>query len=120
MEEKKQKHKSLVKTFDNDIYIIEKTPDEIMETIAKLDMVRMPNGSYIHKKSISAIQSYEDYTFQVDQKERHKKNQYLRGGMWWDRQGEVTNAHLEKITGDIKKIVGKMDATKLPEKTKTE
>lgn len=110
--------KTLLKTFDNDIYIIEKTPDEVMEIIAKLDMVRMPNGSYIHKKSISAIQGYEDYKFQVDQKERHKKNQYIKDGWWWDRQGDVTNAHLERITGDIKQLVGKMDANKKIEQPK--
>lgn len=92
--------KTLIKTFDNDIYIIEKTPDEIMETIQKLDMVGMPNGSYIHKKSISAIQTYEDYTFQVDQKQRHKKGQFLKQGEWNDAVGPIgISAELERITG---------------------
>ena len=96
-------NKTLIKTFDNDIYIIEKTPDEIMESIKGLDMVGMPNGSYIHKKSISALQSYEDYTFQVDQKNRHKKGQFLKKGEWNDFSGPIgIYAHLERITDHIK------------------
>lgn len=97
--------KTLIKTFDNDIYIIEKTPDEIMEIIKGLDMVRMPNGSHIHKKSISALQTYEDYTFQVDQKQRHSKGQFLKGGEWHDKVGAIgVSAHLEKITGSLKQL----------------
>lgn len=92
--------KTLIKTFDGDIYIIEKSPDEIMELIKDLDMVGMPNGSFIHKKSISALQTYEDYTFQVDQKQRHKKGQYLHKGEWNDNVGPLgINAELVKITG---------------------
>jgi len=95
--------KTLIKTFDNDIYIIEKTPDEIMDQIKSLDMVGMPNGSYIHKKSISALQSYEDYIFQVDQKNRHKKGQFLKKGEWNDISGPIgISAHLDKITGPLK------------------
>lgn len=89
----------MVKTFDNDIYIIEKTPDEIMEAIKSSDMVGMPNGSYIHKKSISALQSYDDYVFQTDQKVRHKKGQFLKNGDWHDNGGYVIGAELFKITG---------------------
>lgn len=94
--------KTLIKTFDNDIYIIEKTPEEIMEAIKSLDIVGMPNGSYIHKKSISAIQTYEDYTFQTDQKERHKKGQFIKNGSWYDKGGFVGDAKLIKITGELK------------------
>lgn len=98
--------KTLITTFSGDIYIIkDKDPDEIsnlLETSGS-DLIRMPNGSRINKKSISAIQSYEDYTFQVDQKMRHKKGQYLKRGEWNDNQGSLgINAHLEKITGEYK------------------
>lgn len=97
--------KTLIKTFDGDIYIIDKSPDEIMEAIKGIDMVGMPNGSYIHKKSISALQTYEDYTFQVDQKQRHKKGQFLRKGEWNDNQGPLgISAELEKITGGLKQL----------------
>lgn len=95
--------KSLIKTFDNDIYIIEKTPDEIMQSIKNLDMVGMPNGSYIHKKSISAIQTYEDYTFQINQQQRHKIGQFFKNGEWYDKTGPIgASAELEKITGELK------------------
>lgn len=101
--------KSLIKTFDNDIYIIEKTPEEIMGMIKDLDMVGMPNGSYINKKSISAIQTYEDYAFQTEQKERHKKGQFLKGGNWNDKVGKIESAELHRITGEsIKLLANKM------------
>lgn len=97
--------KSLLTTFDGDIYIIEKTPDEISEIINNQnisDMLRMPNGSRIHKKSISKIQTYEDYSFQTDQKVRHKKGQFLRSGKWNDFTGPLhIGAGLEKITGEL-------------------
>lgn len=100
--------KTLIKTFDNDIYIIEKSPDEIMEQIKNLDMVGMPNGSYIHKKSISALQTYEDYTFQTEQKQRHKKGQFLKAGYWNDNGGRIDDAELKRITGaDIKLLPNK-------------
>jgi hypothetical protein len=100
--------KTLIKTFDNDIYIIPKSPEEVMEIIKDLDMVGMPNGSYIHKKSISAIQTYDDYNFQVNQKQRHKKGQYLYKGEWHDEIGSLgIDAHLEKITGEIKLLSSK-------------
>ena len=56
--------KTLIKTFDGDIYIIEnKTPEEVIISMGSLDYVGMPNGSFIHRKSISAFQNYEDYAF---------------------------------------------------------
>ena len=111
--------KTLIKTFGDDIYIIEKTPEEIMEIIKGVDMVRMPNGSYIHKKSISALQTYEDYTFQVDQVQRHRKGQFLKGGEWNDGVGPIgVNAHLEKITGTLKVLEdGKLLPKNAPETT---
>lgn len=101
----KQKSNALITTFGNDIYIIRgKTPDEVQDLIdAGGDMVRMPNGARVNKKSIATIQSYEDYTFQVDQKVRHKKGQYLKSGEWCDNHGEIgVSAHLERITGELK------------------
>lgn len=91
--------KTLIRTYDNDIYIVEgKTPKEVQEAVSALDFIEMPNGSIINKKSISAFQTYEDYQFQVDQKNRHKKGQFLRSGNWNDEQGLVANAALERIT----------------------
>lgn len=95
--------KTLIKTFDGDMYIIEKTPEDIMDAIKSIDMVRMPNGSYIHKKSICAIQSYDDYSFQVNQKQRHSRGQYIKNGKWYDKVGSLNiSAQLEKITGTLK------------------
>lgn len=97
---------TLIRTFSDDIYIIRgKTPDEVHAMIDGMDDIRMPNGSYIHRKSIAAIQDYADYTFQTDQRVRHKKGQYLKGGEWHDNYGNTgIKAHLERITGDIKKL----------------
>ncbi len=96
---------TIIKTFGDDIYIIKgKTPDEVTAAIAGLDDVRMPNGSYINRKSIAAIQGYEDYAFQADQKNRHKKGQYLHRGEWNDQQGSLgISAELERITGELPK-----------------
>lgn len=97
--------KCLITTFDGDIYIIEKSVDEVMSILDNQNinnLLRMPNGSRIHKSSISKVQSYEDYTFQVEQKVRHKKGQYLRKGEWNDNQGPIgISAQLEKITGSL-------------------
>jgi len=98
--------KTLIKTYDGDIYIINgKTPKELYQITEKLDFLEMPNGSVVHKKSISAFQTYEDYQFQVDQKNRHKKGQVLKSGHWSDEQGVVAEALLERITGEtVKKL----------------
>lgn len=99
--------KTLITTFGGDIYIIEKTPDEVTAIVDRVEMVRMPNGSYINKKSIASMQSYDDYTFQVEQKNRHKKGQYLKSGEWFDGQGSLgITAGLERVTGniDVKRI----------------
>lgn len=100
--------KTIIKTFDQDIYIINnKTPDQISDLInSGGDMVRMPNGSSINKKSISAIQSYEDYNFQSEQKQRHKKGQFLINNTWYDGQGSLgIKAGLDRITGEISKTL---------------
>lgn len=93
---------TLITTFGNDIYIINKTPDEVTKLIEHIEMVRMPNGSRINKKSIASMQAYDDYMFQVEQKNRHKKGQYLKSGEWNDAQGSLgIKANLERITGNI-------------------
>lgn len=94
---------TIIRTFADDIYIIkDKTPDELHAILEGMDDVRMPNGSYIHRKSIASMQSYEDYTFQTEQKARHKKRQYLHRGEWHDNQGPLgISAHLERITGEL-------------------
>lgn len=98
---------TIIRTFSDDIYIIkDKTPDEVAEAIEGMDDVRMPNGAHIHRKSIASMQDYEDYAFQTDQKVRHKKGQYLRGGKWNDNQGSLgIDAHLERITGELKNVL---------------
>ena len=93
---------TLITTFGGDIYIIEKTPDQVTALIEHIEMVRMPNGSRINKKAIASMQSYDDYTFQVEQKHRHKKGQYLRNGEWYDNVGSLgISAELEKVTGEM-------------------
>lgn len=98
-----KKTSTIIKTFDGDIYIIKgKTPDEVDAMISGMDDVRMPNGSHINPKAIASKQSYEDYTFQTEQKQRHKRGQYLHRGEWHDQQGPLgLNAHLERITGEL-------------------
>jgi len=106
--ENKKVSQSLITTFGGDIYIIKgKSPDEVQTLIdAGGEMIRMPNGARINKKSIATIQSYEDYAFQTDQKARHRKGQFLKSGEWHDNQGSLgISSHLEKITGEIKSKV---------------
>lgn len=98
-----QKRSSIITTFGGDIYIINKTPDEIDHMISGVEMITMPNGSRVNKKAIATIQGYDDYSFQVEQKHRHKKGQYLQGGKWNDTSGSLgISAELERITGEIK------------------
>lgn len=100
---------SLLTTFGGDIYIIEKTPDQVMALIEHMEMVRMPNGSRVNKKAIATIQDYDDYSFQVEQKQRHKKGQFLKGGSWHDHSGSLgISAELQKVTGKMEvKLIGK-------------
>jgi len=89
---------TLIKTYDNDIYVIKgKEPSEILALLSSQDFVEMPNGSVISKKSISTMQTHEDYKFQVDQKQRHKKGQYLLNGSWHDDKGYVAVAEISSI-----------------------
>lgn len=98
--------KTIIKTFTDDIYIINnKTPDQVTELIASSEMVRMPNGSHINKKAIASIQTYEDYGFQTEQKQRHKKGQFMVGDNWNDGQGPIgMKVGIDRIMGDIKKL----------------
>lgn len=99
---------TIIRTFDSDIYIISnKTPDQVRSAIdAGGDMIRMPNGAYIHKKSISTIQDFHDYNFQAEQKAFHKKGNYISRGEWIDHHGVPLglNAHLERISGNLKAL----------------
>lgn len=93
---------SIITTFAGDIYIItDKTPDQVSEAIEPHTMVRMPNGSRIHKSSIASIQDYYDYAFQTEQKAMHKRGHYMRRGEWYDNTGHQLGikTHLERITG---------------------
>lgn len=107
IEQSARKVQTIITTFGDDIYIIkDKSPDEIEELIQNFpgDRIRMPNGARVHKKSIATIQDYADYEFQAEQKFRHKRNQYLKGGHWHDQHGNTgIRSHLERITGEINK-----------------
>lgn len=95
--------KFIIKCFDGDIYIITgyNSQAEIETKLEGLKKVEMPNGDRISVSGIDKIQSYESYTFQADQKKRHKQGQFLKEGKWYDNNGEICNANLEKITGAL-------------------
>lgn len=103
------KSQSIISTFGGDIYIIrDKTPDQVQELIdAGGDMVRMPNGARVHRKSIATIQDYYDYNFQAEQRSFHKRGHYIKRGEWYDNTGHQLgiSAHLERITGEINKAL---------------
>lgn len=102
-----KKLSTVITTFGSDIYIISnKTADQVSSLIETGgDMVRMPNGARVNKKAIATIQDHEDYTFQAEQKMRHKKGQYIRRDEWYDNQGPLgLDARLERITGNLEKL----------------
>lgn len=99
----------VVTLWDGDIYILEgfNSVEEITERIKGLEWVRMPNGSQVKQTAISKIQEYKDYSFQTDQKARHKKGQYLGGrdlDTWNDSNGETGKADTKSITGLIQNL----------------
>ena len=98
--------RTMIRTYSDDIYLIEnKTPEQIRQACVGMDWVPMPNGDLIRPASIASLQSYESYAFQADQKSKHKKGQFLKGGQWHDQTGPLgINAHLETITGDLLKL----------------
>ena len=94
---------AIIKTYSGEMYIIaDKTPDEVYDTIRDQQIVRMPNGDIVKESHIAIVLSYESYRFQAEQKERHKKGQYLRGGRWHDEYGDVAPANLPR--GDIEML----------------
>jgi len=104
---KVEKEKRFIITlYSGDIYILTgySSAEEIDQKLSLTEKSRMPNGDIIKVSSVEKIQSYDSYRFQKDQKERHKRGQYIKNGKWWDVQGEVTNAHLESITGKMTAI----------------
>lgn len=99
----KKEKKFIVKTFDGDIYIVEgyTSQEEVDAKLAGLEKARMPNGDIIKTSSIAKIQSFESYRFQSDQRERHKRGQYIAGGNWHDTVGLIGPARLESISGKV-------------------
>jgi len=103
--------------WDGDIYILTgfDTAEQIHEKIMGLDWVRMPNGSQIKVSSISKIQSWEDYTFQHDQRSRHKRGQYLAGreasGWYSNVDGYIGEADTKAITAPPESSAPKLGTT---------
>ena len=97
--------KILVETYSGKMYIIEEeNQKKVFDMTIGQEVLEMPNGDIIKTANISEIISYDSYKFQIDQKNRHKKGQYLSKGNWRDSQGVVKVADLEAIKGKIKLI----------------
>lgn len=81
----------IVWCWNEDMYILKgyKSVDEIIEKFNKLNWIKMPNGTTIQKGAVKSVQSYEDYKWQINQKVRHKKGQYIGGGEQDDWIGVV-------------------------------
>lgn len=114
--------KFIVKLWDGDIYILEgyKSAEELDARLSLTEKVRMPNGDLIKTSAIAKVQSVESYQFQAQQKDRHKRGQYLRGDKWYEPlHGEVAPAHgLQSITGVINNLPALgSPQRKLPEKS---
>jgi len=107
--------KHIITLYDGDIYILEgyTSPQSIWDAIGKMSRIQMPNGDLIATSSISKIQSYESYAFQKDAGARHKRGQFLKGGSWYDNQGEVCDARLGSISGVIQAMLPESTATRL-------
>lgn len=104
--EEKKVNKFVISLWDNDIYILEgySSVQEILDKIAGMEWVSMPNGARVKQSAIAKVQTIEDYRFQVDQKSRHKKGQYIGGkkdDTWYDLSGEIEKADIKSITGTI-------------------
>lgn len=102
-------NKFILKTYDGDIYILQgySSAEEITDRMANLEWATMPNGARRRVSEIKSVTSIEDYKFQQEQKDRHKKGQYLRGGElqdWYDHAGLVTGSNVKSITGVIKNL----------------
>jgi len=98
----KEKTQTVIITWSGDTYIIkDRTPAEVVEHIEGLDTIEMPDGTFLSKGAIEKVQPMKTYEWQAEAKYRHKRGQYIRGGKWYDQQGEVAPAQLETITGEI-------------------
>ena len=110
--------KFILTCWDGDIYILEgfTSEDEVIAAIGGMDWVKMPNGARIKASSIAKVQSYEDYSFQKDQKWRHSRGQYLAGkdmGKWWhNADGPIRDR-------DVAAITGRLDQPQLPQASST-
>lgn len=93
----------VVKLWDGDIYILTgfKTAREADAAMEAAGKIEMPNGDMVKYAAIEKVQSFDSYTFQTDQKVRHKRGQYIEGNEWRDIGGYVTEAKLESITGGL-------------------
>lgn len=101
--------KFILKTYDGDIYILQgyNSCEEITDRMAGLEWATMPNGARRRVSEIKSVTDMDDYKFQQDQKDRHKKGQYLSGrefDRWSDITGYVADANVKSITGVIKNM----------------
>ena len=100
--------KVIVTLWDGDIYILEgyESAAEAEEKLSQFDKVEMPNGDVIKTSSISKVQARESYSFQSEQKSRHKRGQWISSnGEWNSMQGLVgARANIESVTGKVKAL----------------
>lgn len=107
MKSKQRQQRFIIKTFDDDIYILDgySSQAEIDQKLSQVEKAEMPNGDIIRTATVAKIMTYESYRFQTDQKSRHRKGQFLKNGAWWDHGGEVlSDAGLQRISGTLKQI----------------
>lgn len=97
---------TIIQTYRDEIYIVEGvTPEEVKNTIVGQAFISMPNGSQVARGDIRILQTKEDYYFQQEQKQRHKRGQHIRNGSWMDGTGEeVCKAKLTAITGTLPRL----------------
>lgn len=96
----------VAKTWEGDIYILSgfASPQEADTFAEKAGKVVLPNGDVRKYADFKAFLWKESYEFQAEAKDRHKRGQFIRGDKWYDAQGEVCNARLERITGAMKAL----------------
>ena len=98
--------RTIIRTFDGDIYIIEgKSKGDVHAATVGQEWMLMPNGDYVRPTTFAAIQDDVSYSWQSKQKARHKKGQYIEGGEWRDTTQTLgIKAELEKVTGELLKL----------------
>ena len=97
----------VIKTWDGDIYFIDgyETASDLDKALSVLDKAEMPNGDIIKVSAISKIQSLDAYHMQCEQKQRHKKGQYVKGGYWKEAMhGNIAPVDFSSITGKIENM----------------